>query len=88
MEFVKRNWKRTPHNVRKPLVFIIGWLLVLLGVLLLPLPGPGWGIIFVGFAVLATEFASAKKVRDKLVGLFKIAIARWRMFWHGLKRKK
>jgi len=60
-------WKKLPVAVRKPLVFIIGLVIVIVGIILLPLPGPGWVIIFAGLAVLATEFAVARQVRDWLV---------------------
>ena len=43
--------------------------IVVAGVVLLPLPGPGWAIIFLGLAVLATEYAWAHRLlvvtRDK-----------------------
>ncbi len=68
-------WKNIPSAVRKPLVLIVGSLVVLGGVALLPLPGPGWVVIFLGFAVLATEFEFAERVRDWLVNFVKKLIA-------------
>jgi uncharacterized protein (TIGR02611 family) len=35
---------------------------VVLGVILIPLPGPGWLIVFAGLAVLATEFVWAERL--------------------------
>ena len=67
MEPWKRRWKRVPVAVRKPLVGIIGTAIVILGLALLPLPGPGWLVIFLGLAVLATEFAAAEKLRAWVV---------------------
>ncbi|MDB5160322.1 MAG: hypothetical protein JWO99_585 [Candidatus Saccharibacteria bacterium] len=40
---------------------IVGGLVVLIGLILIPYPGPGWLIVFAGFAVLATEFEFAAK---------------------------
>lgn len=77
-----------PKTIRKPLVFIVGWLIVLVGIILLPLPGPGWAIIFVGFAVLATEFASAGKVRDFLVHVLKTLINWGKSAWDRLRGKR
>jgi len=37
-------------------VFVIGWSIVAVGVAMLVLPGPGWAAIFLGLAILATEF--------------------------------
>lgn len=71
MNSFKRYWKSLPTAVRKPLVLIVGTIIVIAGLILLPLPGPGWLIIFLGFAVLATEFVIAEKVRDWLVDLLK-----------------
>jgi len=38
------------------LIGTVGGVIVLLGLLLIPLPGPGWALVFVGLAVWATEF--------------------------------
>ncbi|MYV54759.1 TIGR02611 family protein [Streptomyces sp. SID3212] len=43
-------------------VFIVGLAVVGGGVVLLPLPGPGWLIIFGGMAIWATEFVWAQLV--------------------------
>lgn len=88
MEKFKRNWIRIPKPVRQPLVFLFGWLVVVTGIILLPLPGPGWAIIFLGFAILATEFASAGKVRDFLVAVLKTLIDWGKKLWDGLRGKK
>jgi uncharacterized protein (TIGR02611 family) len=43
-------------------VFVVGLAVVAGGVLLLPLPGPGWVVIFGGMAIWATEFVWAQLV--------------------------
>ncbi|MFS4097736.1 TIGR02611 family protein [Streptomyces sp. AF1A] len=43
-------------------VFVVGLAVVAGGVLLLPLPGPGWVVIFCGMAIWATEFVWAQLV--------------------------
>jgi uncharacterized protein (TIGR02611 family) len=40
-------------------VTIVGVAIVAVGIVLLPLPGPGWVIIFAGLGVLASEYAWA-----------------------------
>lgn len=45
-------------------VGVIGGLVVLLGLVLVPFPGPGWLIVFVGLGILATEFAWAERLLD------------------------
>jgi uncharacterized protein (TIGR02611 family) len=41
---------------------VFGALVLALGVLAIPYPGPGWAIVFVGLAILATEFHWAQRV--------------------------
>lgn len=56
--------------VRKTLVALIGFPVVALGLLLIPLPGPGLLVVFIGFLILSLEFEWAEKhlegVRKKL----------------------
>jgi len=37
---------------------------MLLGLALVPLPGPGWLIVFLGLGIMATEFAWAERLLD------------------------
>jgi uncharacterized protein (TIGR02611 family) len=53
--FIARNGKRIA-------VAIAGFTLILVGAALLVLPGPGWLVIFLGLAVLATEFVWAERM--------------------------
>ena len=41
-------------------VGILGGLVVALGILLIPLPGPGWAIVILGLAIWAVEFVWAR----------------------------
>ncbi len=45
-------------------VGVLGTLVVLLGLVLVPFPGPGWLIVFIGLGILATEFAWAERLLD------------------------
>ena len=78
MEKFKQAWHRTPTPARRILVLIIGALLITAGIFMLVLPGPGWATIFLGLAVLATEFERAEKLRAAVVRRFKAAIERAR----------
>lgn len=71
---LRRWWKKVPKSVRAPLVAIVGSTVIITGIAMLVLPGPGWAAIFLGIAILASEFAFAEKVRDWLVGQFKTAL--------------
>ena len=46
------------------LVGAVGAAIVILGAALVPLPGPGWLIVFAGLALLATEFTWAQRLLD------------------------
>ncbi|MEU6849730.1 TIGR02611 family protein [Actinacidiphila alni] len=58
--FVKKS--APLHQIWRVGVFVVGLAVVAGGVLLLPLPGPGWVVIFGGMAIWATEFVWAQRV--------------------------
>ncbi|ARH90300.1 MULTISPECIES: TIGR02611 family protein [Streptomyces] len=58
--FVKRS--RPLHLSWQVGVFVVGLAVVVGGVIMLPLPGPGWLVIFAGMAIWATEFVWAQLV--------------------------
>ncbi|WP_281283717.1 TIGR02611 family protein [Pseudonocardia hydrocarbonoxydans] len=43
-------------------VGVLGAVVLALGIIAIPYPGPGWLIVFAGLAILASEFAWAKRV--------------------------
>ncbi len=47
-------------------VALLGLVIVVGGVILLPLPGPGWLIIFLGIGVWATEFTWASRLLSRV----------------------
>lgn len=88
MEGLKRRWKKVPSAVRKPLVFIVGVAIIVAGLAMLVLPGPGWAGIFLGFAVLATEFAFAEHVRDWTVKELKKILSKVQRAWRNFRHKR
>lgn len=46
----------------RALVLLVGLFFVCLGVVLLVLPGPGWGSIILGLAILASEYTWANRL--------------------------
>jgi uncharacterized protein (TIGR02611 family) len=87
MPSMKHWWKRTPSHVRKPFIFLLGFAIVGTGIVLLPLPGPGWVVIFAGFAILASEFEFAERVRDKLIHMLKTIIFDCKRGWRAVKQR-
>lgn len=55
---VKKHGKRAG-------IFVVGWVILLAGIAMLVLPGPGLLVIIAGLSVLAIEFAWAEKLRDQ-----------------------
>ena len=80
-------WRHVPTTIRKPLIFMVGFAVVAAGIAMLALLGPGWAAIFLGFAILATEFAFAEKVRDWLVSQLKAAMAWGQQKWRSMRQK-
>ncbi|GAA2516800.1 TIGR02611 family protein [Streptomyces longisporus] len=58
--FIKR--RRALHLSWQVGVFVVGLAVVVAGIVMLPLPGPGWVVIFGGMAIWATEFVWAQLV--------------------------
>ena len=54
-----------PAPLRKLIIAIIGGTILLIGIALLVLPGPAFVVIPVGLAILATEFAWARRAVKK-----------------------
>ena len=50
--------------MKRSVVAVVGGLLTLTGIALLVLPGPGFVLVAAGLAVLATQFAWAKRPLD------------------------
>ncbi|MFC7307730.1 TIGR02611 family protein [Streptomyces monticola] len=59
-QFIKKS--RALHVSWQVGVFIVGLAVVVAGIIMLPLPGPGWVVIFCGMAIWATEFVWAQLV--------------------------
>lgn len=49
-------------KMRKIFIGIVGGIVLVVGVIAIPYPGPGWLIVFTGLAILSTEFDWAKRV--------------------------
>jgi uncharacterized protein (TIGR02611 family) len=59
-------WLRViARNAKRLMVFIAGVAVLLAGLAMLALPGPGVLVIILGLVILATEFAWAERVLDR-----------------------
>jgi hypothetical protein len=59
------GWRYVPRPLRKVIVGLIGGTILLIGVALIVLPGPAFLVIPIGLAILATEFAWAKRMGER-----------------------
>ena len=50
------------RNARRVAITVAGFTVVIVGLILVPLPGPGWLIVFGGLAILATEYVWARRL--------------------------
>lgn len=58
--------KLTLKSVKKLIVAIIGFTILIIGIFMIILPRPAFIVIPLGLAILATEFVWAKKWFDKM----------------------
>ena len=52
---------------------IAAFLVVAIGLALVPLPGPGWAIVFIGLGMLALEFEWAERLMEKILNRLEAA---------------
>lgn len=57
--------------LRKLIILIVGLPILTVGIILIPLPGPGLLICFVGLFVLSLEFTFAQKYLDMTKDAFR-----------------
>lgn len=62
----RRRIRSNPHSHRvyRTVVGVIGSVVVLGGLIMVPFPGPGWLVVFIGVGILASEFDWAKRLLD------------------------
>lgn len=62
----------------RALVVAAGAGTVLVGLVLVPLPGPGWPVVFVGISLLGREFAWARRLTGRVHSEVLRVLARFR----------
>jgi uncharacterized protein (TIGR02611 family) len=67
-KLARRRERHVQHSMAYRVLFVIAAFAVLLGgIALIPLPGPGWAIVFVGLGMLALEFKWAENLMEKIL---------------------
>lgn len=74
----KLRERRVADFVYRVVVGVVGLAVLLVGIVAIPYPGPGWAIVFVGLAILATEFYWAHRTLSFTRGRYDSAMAWFR----------
>lgn len=53
-------------RLKRILVGVVGGMVLLIGIITIPYPGPGWLIVFAGLGILSSEFDWAKRLLNSL----------------------
>ena len=72
-EPVEGNGQALLRQVRKLIVLVVGGTVLLIGVAMLVLPGPAFVVIPAGIAILATEFAWARRLLRQVKARIRLA---------------
>lgn len=73
MEKIKSILAKLPHPVRWVLTMLVGFVLLIMGLIMMVTPGPGLLFIFFGLSILALEIEWARELNKQgLQGLERI----------------
>jgi uncharacterized protein (TIGR02611 family) len=61
IEWMKKVLRVLPHPVRWVTTVLLGFAVMIIGLIMVPLPGPGWLVVFAGLAILSLEFVWAQE---------------------------
>jgi uncharacterized protein (TIGR02611 family) len=75
-------------STRKILVSLAGFPIIVIGIILIPLPGPGILVVLLGLIILSLEYEWAKRHRDRLNEWRKKAIEKARAQKEKAKQEK
>jgi uncharacterized protein (TIGR02611 family) len=65
VEKIKAILAKLPHPVRWVLTMVVGFVLLLLGLIMMVTPGPGLLFIFFGLSILALEIEWARELNKQ-----------------------
>lgn len=65
MEKLKNLLAKLPHPVRWVLTMVVGFVLLILGLIMMVTPGPGILFIFFGLSILALEIEWARELNKQ-----------------------
>jgi uncharacterized protein (TIGR02611 family) len=65
MEKIKSILAKLPHPVRWVLTMVVGFVLLILGLIMMVTPGPGLLFVFFGLSILALEIEWARELNKQ-----------------------
>lgn len=86
MEKIKSILSKLPHPVRWVLTMVVGFILLIMGLIMMVTPGPGILFIFFGLSILALEIEWARELNKQgMQGLERI-VAKIKSFFNRKKQ--
>jgi len=86
MDKLKNFLSKLPHPVRFAVTMTIGFILLILGLIMMVTPGPGLLFIFFGLTVLALELEWARELNKQGMQGLEIIVARIKSFFKPKKK--
>ena len=87
MESLKDFLSKLPHPIRWALVMVIGFVLLIMGLVMMVTPGPGLLFVFFGLSILALEIKWARELNQQgMQGLERI-VAKLKQIFNRKKDK-
>lgn len=77
----RRPWLNVVYKI---LVTLFGIVIIIAGLILVPLPGPGWLIVFIGLTLLGSEYHWARR----LLGWLRAWLARFWERWNAWRAER
>ncbi len=81
MEKIKKVLAKLPHPIRWALTMVLGFVLLLLGLIMMVTPGPGLLFIFFGLSILALEIEWARELNKQGLQGLEILVAKLKSFF-------
>jgi uncharacterized protein (TIGR02611 family) len=86
MEKIKALLAKLPHPVRWVLTMVVGFVLLILGLIMMVTPGPGILFIFFGLSILALEIEWARELNKQGVQGLERLVAKVKAFFQRKKQ--
>ena len=87
MEKIKAILGKLPHPVRWVLTMVLGFVLLLMGLIMLVTPGPGLLFIFFGLSILALEIEWARELNKQGMQGLELIVHKFKTFFRKRRDK-